>query len=329
MSFHHKKRMYPAIRTLICFLVASLLLITPLLSGCSKSKREGKVVIGTMITEDFLPMWVAEQEGLFEKEGITVELMTFQSAQELTAALSAGEIDMAMTDALVAATLCAGGIEVSMEWVTLGETAEQGRFGIMTSPASGITSLSDLAGKPIGVGSNTILEYMMDMLMLEAGVSADQIVKEEIKKIPVRYEMMTSNQVAAAALPASLLYLGEKTGMVLVADDTHGRNLSQSVMIVRRDFAKTDAGKEALEKVRICWDKAATLINANPTAYRALLVLKASLPELIAEDYPVSNYPLAKRPTNATIDPVLEWMLYKGYLSEPLRYDFATGGFLK
>jgi len=317
------------IARVLCCLLAFILLLAPVLSGCINKGRDKKVIIGTMITEDFLPMWVAEHEGIFEQEGVVVELITFQSAQELTAALSAGEIDLAMTDPMVAATLFAGGIDVRMEWVTLGETASQGRFGIMTSPNSGVKTLHDLAGKPIGVGSNTILEYVMDMLMLGAGVPENQILKEEIKKIPVRYEMMASNQVAAAALPASLLYLGEKTGMILIADDTRGKNLSQSVMIVRTGFTVTNEGKQSLEKIRICWNKAVELINANPSAYRSLLVEKASLPELIANDYPVSTYPMAKKPTNAMIDPILEWMLHKGYLSVSLRYDAVTGGFIK
>jgi NitT/TauT family transport system substrate-binding protein len=288
-----------------------------------------KMTVGTMITEDFLPLWVAEQEGIFGREGVAAELVTFQSAQELITALAAGEIDMAMTDPMVAATLTQGGTEVTMEWVTLGETAAQGRFGIMASPESGVKSLADLAGKPIGVGSNTVLEYVMDKLMEQAGIPADQVKKEEIKKIPVRYEMMTSNQVAAAALPASLLYLGEQNGMVLVADDTTGKNLSQSVMVVRAGFMTTSEGAQAVERIKASWDAAAQKINADPASCRALLVEKASLPAPIAESYPVSTYPLANRPTNEMIDPILAWMLEKGYLDEAMGYDSSTGAFVR
>jgi NitT/TauT family transport system substrate-binding protein len=169
----------------------------------------------------------------------------------------------------------------------------------------------------------------MDKLMAEAGVPADQVLKEELKKIPVRYEMMANNQVPAAALPASLLYLGEQTGMVLVADDTKGANLSQSVMVVRTDFVAAAGGRQALEKVRASWDNAVGLVNADPSSWRALLVEKASLPEPIAESYPVSTYPLAKRPTGEMIEPVLAWMYEKGYLNEALAYDDSTGTFVR
>jgi NitT/TauT family transport system substrate-binding protein len=299
-----------------------------LLVGCGTGADE-KVLVGTMITEDFLPLWVAEQEGIFEQEDVRAELVTFQSAQELSTALAVGEIDMAMTDPMVAATLTQGNTEVTMEWVTLGERAAQGRFGIMTSPESGVTTLEDLAGKPIGVGSNTVPEYVMDQLMAQADIPADEVVKVEIKKIPVRYEMMTSNQVSAAALPASLLYLGEQTGMVLVADDTQGANLSQSVMVARSAFVATEKGRQMLDRVRASWDRAVERINADPAAWRALLVEKASLPELIAESYPVGRYPLAQKPTNEMIDPILAWMLEKDYLNEPLSYEASSGTFVR
>jgi NitT/TauT family transport system substrate-binding protein len=197
------------------------------------------IVIGTMSTEDILPMWVAVEEGLFEEQGINATIQVFQSAQELSTAVASGAVDMAMTDSMVSATLTASGTPVSMQWVTLGAAANQGRFGIMSSPASGITSLKQLAGVPIGVGACTVPEYVMDKLMEGAGVPTDQIVGEEIKKVPVRYEMMTSNQVAASALPGSLLALGEATGMVLVADDSTGANLSQSVMIFEEEFVSS------------------------------------------------------------------------------------------
>jgi NitT/TauT family transport system substrate-binding protein len=288
-----------------------------------------EIVIATMVTEDILPFWVAQSEELFATHGLNARVETFQSAQELSTAVTSGTVQLAMTDPMVAASLAAGGTDVTLEWVTLGENAKQGRFGIMTSPNSGVTTLQDLAGKPIGVGSNTILEYVMDKLMEQAGIANDQIVSEEIKKIPARYEAMTSNQVAAAALPGSLLALGQKTGMVLVADDTEGENLSQSIMIARADFADTPEGAAAIEVLREVWDQAASEINANPDSYRTLLIEKASLPDAIANDYPVSTYPLAKLPTAVMIDPILEWMQQKDYLTVALSYDPATGAFVK
>lgn len=304
------------------------------LVGCSGASEEAAqtdatqaasvVRIGTMQTEDSLPFWVAEQDGLYD--GADVEIVTFQSAQELSTAFAAGEIDAAMTDVQQAAALQLSGVETQLSWVTLGADASQGRFGIMTSPDSGITSLADLAGKGIGVGSNTVPEYVMDKLMEAAGVSDDQIVAEEIKKMPVRYESMANNQIAAAALPASLLALGEATGMVLLADDTQGDNISQSVLAVRSSWL-SEGGSDALDAVRAAWNKAAESINADPESYRALLVEKANLSDVVADSYPICTYPQAELPTSDMVQPVLDWMLEKGYIATALTYDQTTGTF--
>jgi ABC-type nitrate/sulfonate/bicarbonate transport system substrate-binding protein len=68
------------------------------------------VVIGTLPTEDMLPLWVAEEEGLFAEYGLdSVEIVTFQAAQERDAAFVAGEIDAFMGDIIAAAQLEAAG----------------------------------------------------------------------------------------------------------------------------------------------------------------------------------------------------------------------------
>ena len=301
------------------------------LAGCGGAAQSGaqpaeKVVVGTLATEDILPFWVAEDEGLFQEAGVDASVQTFQSATELIAAVSAGEVQMAMTDPMVAASIYASGTDVQMEWVTLGTTAEQGRFGILTADPS-ITSLSDLAGKEVGVGSNTVLEYVLDTLMERAGVPAEQVVTAELQKLPVRYQACVSGQVPAAALPASLLALGEASGCTVVADDTTGDNISQSVMIANSEWASTEAGAAAIEALGGVWDAAAGAINANPEGYRALLAEKASLPEEIAQTYPVSEYPLCELPAQEQVDSILSWMKDKGYLAEGITYDAATGCF--
>ena len=290
------------------------------------SGGEEAVVVGTLATEDILPMWVAEAEDLDASWGLDVQVEVFQSATELIAAVSAGQVDFAMTDPMVSASLYASGSDVRVEWVTLGLTAAQGRFGIMTADPA-VTSLTDLAGESIGVGSNTILEYVMDTLMEQAGVPADQVVKEELQKLPVRYEAMASGQVKAAALPASLLALGEASGYVVVADDTQGANISQSVMIVRSEYLADHV--EVASALQAVWDEAVAEINADPESYRALLVEKASLSSEIAESYPISEYPAAELPSAEMIEPVLVWMQDKGYLEAGIGYDAATGCFTR
>lgn len=322
------------------FIVGAAALGAAALTGCSNSKgasapqgggesaAASKMMVGTLATEDILPLWVAQQENL-AADKVDFEIVPFQSATELIAGISSGAVNVAMTDPMVSAGVFASGTPLELAWVTLGETAKQGRFGIMTGPNTGITSLSELAGVPVGVGSNTILEYVMDNLMERAGIPEDQIKVEELQKLPVRFQSMMSGDVKAAALPGALLALGEASGCVCLADDTDGENISQSVMAVRSDFVSAESGASALAALQDVWDGGASLVNRDPEKYRSLLVENANLPESVARTYPISEYPMAKKPTGAMVDPVLAWMTKKGYLTAPLSYDQNTGKFSK
>lgn len=296
-------------------------------SGEPDSGKSSSFTVGTLATEDILPFWVAQDAGLFAESGLDVQIVTFQSATELIAGVSSGEVDLAMTDIMVAASMFAGGTDIQMSWVTLGTAPGQGRFGIMVNGASEVRTLADLAGVPIGVGSNTILEYVMDKLMEQAGVPADKVIVEELQKLPVRYQVMESGEVAAAALPGSLLALGEANGCRTVADDTKGENISQSVMIVRSEILADANRAKGVEELKDVWNEAAQLINDNPEQYRSVLVANANLSDVVADTYPISDYPMCELPTNAMVSPVLAWMTQKGYLAKPLSYDEKTGVF--
>jgi len=299
------------------------------LAGCSKPASSpgatspvgpAKVRIGTLPTEDSLPLWVAERDGLFTKAGLDVTIQVFQSAQERDAALTAGAIDGFMGDLIAAATLRAGGVPVRVATIMLGATPKEGRFGIAVKPGSKVTSLKGLANVPVGTSSATIQEYVLDKLMLAAGVPAAEIKKEEVKKVPVRFELLMSGKLAAAALPEPFLSLAEKTGGKILTIDTKGANISQTVLVFSQKYLDDPADSAAVTKLLGAWDTAAGTINAAPDSFRALLVDKARLPAPLATSYEVNTYPTAQLPTQADAQPVLDWMQGVGLLKTPVSY---------
>ncbi|MBE0476293.1 MAG: ABC transporter substrate-binding protein [Coriobacteriia bacterium] len=303
--------------------------LTLALAGCARGAEPNAgggaaveprtVRVGTLPTEDALPLWAAEAEGVFEEVGLpSVEIVTFQSAQERDAALVAGEIDAFMGDMIAAAQLEAGGTPVAVEFVMLGATPEEGRFGILAAPGSEVDGLQDLAGVPVGTSSGTIQEYVLDGLMRQAGVPAERVVKEEVKKVPVRFELLMNGKLAAAALPEPLLSLGEMQGAKLIADDTSGENLSQTVLVASEAFLRAEGGLEAMELLVRAWDAGAELVNGDPDAWRETLVDKARLPEPLRDTYRVNAYPAAQPPTEEQVAAVLEWMRAEGTLKADL-----------
>jgi NitT/TauT family transport system substrate-binding protein len=286
----------------------------------STTATPAKVRIGVLPTEDTLPLWVAEKQGLFTKAGLDVSLVLFQSAQERDAALTAGAIDGLMGDMVAAASLRAGGVPVKVTTVMLGATPAEGRFGIAVMPGSNVTTLKQLAGVPIGTSSDTIQEYVLDKLMEAAGVAPADIKKSEVKKVPVRFQLLMSGKLIAAALPEPFLSLAEKTGAKVIADDTKGANISQTVLIFSQKYLDDPSGAASVTKLLPVWDEGVGIINKDPNSFRSLLVEKARLPKPLESNYVVNTYPTAQLPKQADVDPLLAWMKASGYLKTDVTY---------
>lgn len=325
------------VRTSNRILVAALATVLLLAAGCAiksaspttsatpaatSADKPVAIRIGTLATEDSLPLWEAEKMGYFAVEGIPkVEIINFQSAQERDTAFASGAIDGFMGDIIAAANLEASGKKVTIATVMLGADKTQGRFGIAVPPKVTGIDLKSLSGVPVGASSATIQEYVLDGLMAEAGVPADQVKVEEVKKVPVRFELLMAGKLKAAALPEPFLTLAEQGGATIIGDDTKAqKNLSQTVLVLSEDFLGKSGGTSTERAVLKAWNLAVNDINKSPDSYRAMLVEKARLPKPLAAVYKVQTYPAAQVPSEADVDPVLTWMSSKGYLKGNVTY---------
>ena len=68
--------------------------------------------MGVMSSMDYLPLAVAQSNGYFEKEGLTVNLQKFFSANDRDAAIQSGNLDGSILDYTGAAIQKAGGVEL-------------------------------------------------------------------------------------------------------------------------------------------------------------------------------------------------------------------------
>jgi NitT/TauT family transport system substrate-binding protein len=295
-------------------------------SSTSSAAKPVAVRIGTLPTEDSLPLWVAQDRGYFAIEGIPkVEIVEFQSAQERDAAFASGAIDGFMGDIIAAADLSAAGKPNKIVTVMLGADQSQGRFGIAVPPKSTVTALSQLANVPVGTSSATIQEYVLDGLMSEAGVASSSVKVEEVKKVPVRFQLLMSGGLKAAALPEPFLSLAEGSGAKVIADDTTAKaNLSQTVLVFSDAYLGKEGGGSTVAGVLKAWDVATNDINKAPNAYRATLVEKAKLPKALEASYKVNSYPTHQLPSKADVGAVLAWMKAKGYLKNDVTYEQLT-----
>jgi len=297
--------------------IVVVMLLGVIVTACAPAPKPTLTLrVGTLQTDDLLPLWVAEANGMLKDAGLDVTITTFLSAQEQTAAVTAGQIDAIMTDMVVGAQLTAAG--VPMRFVTRMQSAPA---GVVASANSGIKEPADLAGVATGCASPTILEYIYDKALSDAGVPADQIKTTEIKKLPVRLQMLLSGQIEAAVLPWTLYQLALAQGAVPVLGPDQVGDYTSTVLAFRQAFLDQAGAADFVAKLLGVWDKAVDVINADPAAQRGLLASKAGLPSPLDTTYQVRQYPKSGPPPVSQVDDMLGWMSAKGYLNSTLTSD--------
>ena len=307
----------------IIILVTCLMLVFAI-TGCAGSRPNGQeqeniIRIGVFPIGDMLPLVVGIKEGYFEEMGVEVQLVNFQSAVEKESAFQSGNLDGIITDVIVAYSLEGAGVPVKIGSLTLGVTPGEGPFGIVAAPNSEIKSLDDLQGKKVGISYHTIIEYVLDGMLEQAGMDEGFVEKVSVPKIPVRLEMLMSGQLDAAILPEPLLSFAQIQGATLITDDTHGNNLSQVVLLFQSEFVENN--KDVLKSFYKGYSKAVVSVNSNPEKYHELFIAETRVPEAIRDIYSVPVFPEPKLPAETDMEKVHNWLVKKELLDTPIKYE--------
>lgn len=307
----------------LVFFVLSLAIFV---SGCGAQKTsenqppktESKTVkIGILPIEDNLPFYVAEKDEMYTKEGVKVELISFASAMERDAALQAGQIDGQVADLLAVALLKKIGTDVKIASIGLGATPKEGRFAILSSPQSGIKDLAGSKGASLGISQNSIIDYVSDKMLLDKGLKLEDVKKISIPKMPVRLDMLLSDQINTACLPDPLASLAEAKGAHVLVDDTY-RNISQTVFLFRTESIKENP--EGIKAVIRAYGTAGQALTNNPDQYRDLFLEKAQVPPDLKDSYETPTFSKLQLPTEEDVKSVMEWMVEKKLI--PQAYDY-------
>ncbi len=316
-------------KSVISLLAIGLLLSLLLPAGCRTQQGStpspgsqastSQLKIGLLYDEESLPAYIAQQEGLFQKYGVDVQLVTFQSASERDAAIQAGAVDGAEGDLVAVALLNQGGFPVKSVSIELGAKPAEGRFYILAAPNT-ITSVEDLKGKTLAISQNTIIDFLADQMLIAKGIDPDQVHKMNVPNMPMRMQMLLQNQVAAALLPDPLASEAMLKGAAVLVDKTKlPVNLSQTVLFFTKNAI--DTKKEAIRGYLQAYGQAEQEVTANPERYRQLFDEKVDIPKDVQSSVPVPSFSPEQLPSPDNVQLVLTWMKNKKLLSKSLGYD--------
>jgi NitT/TauT family transport system substrate-binding protein len=292
---------------------------TPVAAPDSEVRNEAVTLkIAVLPIIDTLPMYVAQQEGLFAAHGINVEFIPVASAPERDQLLAAGQADGTINETLAVMFFNKESIQMQAVRYALRPTEGRGHFFILASSQSGVTSVDGLKGVEIGVSQGTVIEYVTERLLQAEGFTPDEIKTIAVPKIPDRMSLLASGELDAGVLPDPLASLVVGQGGVIVADDSTHPEYGFSIISFRKEAI--DANPEAVTSFLAAIEEATAVLNADPAIYKNILSEQKIVPPPLLETYQAPLFPAAAVPTEKEWNDALNWAKDKGMLTMDVSY---------
>ena len=290
----------PNILTLALF---ALLFSTCTNKSSEQDNDETHLYIGVMSSMDYLPLAVAQENGFFEKEGISVDINKFYSANERDAAFQSENLDGTILDYTGAAIQRAGGINLKL-------TSQcDGSFVLIAGEESGVTTIPDLVDKRLAVSRNTVIDFCTDFLLQAANISPDYVEKVEINKIPLRLEMLRNGKIDATMLPDPFATIALQSGGKRIID-INDMDLRVTGIAFHDEVIAAKVG--AIKSFYRAYNQAIELIDSKPSSdFNDLLIAEIGVPSELVGNIKLPEYTKAQLPQENDLQLVEQWLKAK------------------
>lgn len=145
--------------------LSALALLISAACDSSKSKSVGSpenLTIGTYLGDLSALFWIAKDRGYFSEQGVNVQLQTHESGLESYMDLLAGKVDLATITEFVFARNVYKRPDVRV----LAVVGQTNNLKLVARKDHGITQMSDIRKKRIGLVRDSVAEYYLHLLLM-------------------------------------------------------------------------------------------------------------------------------------------------------------------
>jgi ABC-type nitrate/sulfonate/bicarbonate transport system substrate-binding protein len=184
-------------------------------------------------TSGFMPLWLAQDSGLFAKYGLDTEMLNLPAPTDLQA-LQSGEVQFALEGGAAVAAI-AGGSDLTFIAALANHYAQQ---LYVTSPD--IQSTRDLIGKSIGATApGASSDGALRSILKHEGIAPSQVNIVYLRDDHSIFGALQAGTIQAAILTKATIPLAKQLGYRLLVDANELKLPTINVgIVVRRDWAQ-------------------------------------------------------------------------------------------
>lgn len=305
--------------------------LTGLVAGCAAGTEEPSggqtldpanpvaITVGTLPAGDYAPLYIADQEGYFEEEGLDVTIEIIAGGAVGVTQLVSGELDF--TSATWANTLAA--VSQGLEVMVVREgtnSAKEGINGLIALEDGPIQSVDDLRGQTISVNTlQSATEVQIRDCLATAGLDADDYELVEVP-FPEVGAAVTQGRIAAGFVPEPFITIGAAQGLVSVLSPSVCNDRQENSPLINWNTSKSfaDQNPEVVAAFVRAMDKATADAVADEQVVRDILPTFTTLTPELADAITTPSFTADGTPDLEGAELVMELMLEYGLLEEPL-----------
>ena len=284
-------------------------------ASAGPSPEEHDITVAALPSVDLAGLYVAQDEGLFAKQGLHVTITKIASSKAVISAQLKGEVDISAGSYVgyIAAQAAGARFRILAEASTLRPDTRT----LVVTAKSGITSIAGLAGKKIGVnGTNSIGTLLISALLQENGISPKNVdFITDQAGFPAMPGQLQQGAWQAAFLAEPYVTMAEETyGDQELADLDQGATLNFPI----DGYVATQAWAQQHPKTVAAFVRAIeagqSLADTDPTIVRAAMAKYDQLPSMVTSLMALPDFPLGPV-DEKRIQRTAEAMLQFGMLS--------------
>ena len=228
-------------------------------------------------TLDCLPLYVAEQEGWFEREGVSVQLRPYTAQMDQDTALLRGHVEGMTSDRIRLDWIREQGMEVK-------EVAETSlKWQLVTNKTARIKLLKQLDDKMLAMTRRSATDMLAQRIVDSAGLLPERVFRIQVNDVNVRLSMLENGIMDALLLPEPQATQARLQGHpVLLDTDSMGLHLGV-IVFSQQALADTMRQRQVEQFLHVYQMARDTIAVRGLKTYRQLIATRCHVRPEIAD----------------------------------------------
>lgn len=241
--------------------------------------------IAVMPTLDCLPIYVAYDTGIFERESLSVSLIPFTAHMDCDTAIAGGSVHAMPTDLVRAERLIHEGTPLQYLTTTcLG-------WQLLTAKTARIRKLEQLDDKMLAVTRYSATAMLADQLVDSVKLQTERVFRIQVNDVQVRLNMMETGTMDAMLLPEPQATVARQLGCNLLYDSEAG-SLAMGAIVYRTDTLHLHNLQQQIESFKKAYNEACDSINTRGLDhYRDLITSRCHVQQDIVDSLMLQHPP--------------------------------------